>query len=173
MPLYNPAQESLPGVKYSYMNMDIPAGNTVATTLVANPETTFASSFIVPAGGITPGTVIDVWAAGVFSSLANAASLTLKLKVAGTTVASISAPLNLLTSNKGWTFDTWSHVLSDGKVESQGQGNFAGSAMSINNSSSYTINSAVDMPVSLTAQFGAVGLGNSIQLRQLIVSVSG
>lgn len=171
MPIFNPI-DNTGMVRYSYINPTIPAGNTITGQALTTPETAFESSFVVPAGGIRAGTVVDIWAAGTFSSAVSALSLTLRLKVAGQTIASINTPLSLLTSNKGWTFDTLSNVLSDGKVESQGQGNFAGTMTPISNTASYTIDSTVDMPVTITAQWGAVGASNSIQLRQLIVSIA-
>lgn len=175
MPLFNPQEGS--AIKYQYNNSEIPAGNTVASSLVLNPETTFASSGSIPSNVFAPGQIVRIYVAGVYGSGLLSLPLTLKVKSGSNTLASVAFTPILNLANKGWSIELFCNVFNLATVEIQGTATFAGTGstsnvMPVGNSSSFSVNMNNDVPISFTAQWGALAVGGTIQLRIFSIQVT-
>lgn len=174
MPLFNPTEGA---VKYYYVNPDIPTGNTITSTLTANPETTFTSQTTVPFSLLSIGSVIRIKAAGLYGSGVLSLPLTIKVKVGTTVIATCAFTPLLNLANRGWEFETTSLILSDNTMETQGFASFSTTAtaandMDMENSTTFNISSNMDWPITVTAQWGALAVGGAIQMRLFTVQVS-
>lgn len=172
MPLTNPPEGQ--SFKYQFSNTDIPAGNTIASALVANPETLFSTNTEIPSNVFSPGTIVKVRIAGTYGTGIVSLPLTIRIKSGATVLGSVTLTPLLNLTNKGWMMEVECNVFDLQTVDIQGQGIFGGmpDPYAIGNTSTFSVNMNNNVPVSASAQWGALALGGSITLRQLIVQVS-
>lgn len=176
MPVYNPIETSAGMVKFQYVNPDRPAGNTIASSLTSNPKTAFASTTIIPESTATIGGIAHISGKGLFGSGIISLNLTVSVEMAGVTVASVSVIPALSLVNMPWSIDINATILSSGMVEVQGDASFSSSltaatVINIRNTADYSMSVSGGVPVTISAQWGALALGGTISLRQMIVQV--
>lgn len=149
-------------------NTTIPGGNVIANTAV---ETAFASTIVIPANTLSAPCMVDLWAAGVHSTLL-APSLTLKLKIDGSVVLNSTAiVLASAISARAWMMRS-SFLILPGAVDVQGEARFSSGASSeisalLANDVTISPNLGIDHVISLSAQWSIQNASNSIKLRQL------
>lgn len=175
MPVYNNPVGNT--IKYQYVNPDIPSGNTISSSLVANPKIAFASTTTIPESTAVIGGVARIEGRGLFGSGLISLALTVSVEMAGVTVASVSVTPALNLANMPWNIDIHATILSSGLVEIQGYASFssalaATTVMNIRNTASYNMSIAGGVPVTISASWGALALGGIITLRQMIVTVT-
>lgn len=171
MPTYNPI---LAGsmIKFQYVNPDIPAGNTIASALIGNTKTAFASTTTIPESTAIIGGIAQIMGAGVINSGITALSLTISIEMAGIVVATAVQAVSINLTNTGWKIDIRATILGNGTVEVQGMCNLGTSVLPIKNTAPFAMSTAGGVPVTISATWGTLALGGSITLRQLIVQVS-
>lgn len=174
MPVYNPLEGS--AIKYKYINPDIPAGNTVTSSLISNPKTAFTSSTTIPESTAVIGGIASITASGVYGSGIVSLGLTVNVEMAGIVVGSVTVTPVLSLTNMPWNLDVKATILNSGLVEVQGQVSFASSLtattlVNIRNTASYSMSITGGVPVVISIQYGALALGGTITLRQMIVEV--
>lgn len=179
MPYYPPTDGMSP-VLFKWTNPDIPSGNTVASTLIANPKVAFVSGQLpdskIPEEYCRIGGVARISAKGNYSSGVAAIGMTVGIDMAGVTVASVSITPVLNLGNMPWSIDITATILGNGQVEIQGMASFSSSltaatVMNIRNIATFTMSTAGGVQVTPFTQFGALALGGSITLRQMIIEV--
>jgi hypothetical protein len=157
--------------RYQYTNPSIPSGNTVTSSLVTNSETSFTSSAIIPASAFNTGAIVHIEASGLYSTGVVSLPLTVKVKSGSMVLASSSFTPVLNLTNQGWEMDLTCNVFDLSTVEIQGTAMF-GTMTTVNNTASFSVNMSNDVPVSISATWGSLAVGGSIQLRILAVQVS-
>lgn len=174
------APEPVNNTFFKWTNPDIPTGNTITSSLIANPKVYFASGQLpdakIPEQYCLIGGVARISAKGVYSSGVIAVGMTLAIDMAGVTVASVTITPALNLGSMPWAMDITATILTDGKVEIQGYASFATSltatsVINIRNITSFTMSIAGGVQVSPNVQFGALAVGGSITLRQMIIEV--
>lgn len=158
-----------------YANASIPGGNTISNTA---SETTFTSSYTIPASSLAAGDsfAIDLW--GVYSA-GIAQSITIKIKMGSTIIlnsGSISGIVN--GSNLAWSARIGVGIMAagaSGSLDAQGSLSFATAvtaALSVNigAASTQTIDTTAAQAVTVTATWGAASASNSITLRQMRIA---
>lgn len=149
-------------------------------TLTGTAENAFSTSYTLPGGTCQTGKIIRVTARGVISTynagLGNPGTITMRLKVGGTTVATSGGGGNFINSmaNRGWTLQFDMLCVNYGSNLVQGQGSFDVSASNVLfdlvNTADVSVPSlASDQVITLTKAFSNNNAGNTITLRQLIV----
>jgi hypothetical protein len=160
-----------------YQDGSVPGGNTIANTV---SETNFTSSYTMPPNSLKVGSVIRLAATGVFSTALVAPTLALEVNIGNTTV--ITAPTLTLTaalSNAAWNASMLAIVTaigSSGSFEVQGSLTTSTSAVVavpslVPNTSPFTIDTTGNQTITLSAQWGALSLSNSVTLRQLTIEI--
>jgi hypothetical protein len=162
-----------------FSNTSIPAGNTVANTAA---ETAFTSSYTVAANSLRAGSVIRVKLFGTYSTDALVApTLQGKMKIGGTTRLDTGALTAVLgATNRGWTAEGSIVVHSigaSGVADAQGTAQFATAAtaaLSVHmpNTATFTLDTTATQAITVTVQWGAADVDNTITLRQMIVEIS-
>lgn len=177
MPIFNPPQETS---SFKWTNPDIPSGNTVVSSLVANPKVAFASGLLadskIPEPYCLIGGVARISAKGMYSSGVVSVGMTVYIDMAGVTVASVSVTPVLNLASMPWALDITATILGDGKVEIQGYASFSSSltaatVINIRNTASFTMSIVGGVQVTPGIQFGALAVGGSITMRQMIIEV--
>lgn len=177
MPLYNPPTGS---IVFQYVNPDIPAGNTITSALIANPKTPFASNGSIPEAAAFIGAEANLEASGIWSTLLNL-PLTLTVDFQGVTIATATLPIALISgtiTSKKWSLQLTATIQNSGMIEVQGSAQFWTTdtsmvALPIKNTTQFSMSTAGGVPFVVSAQWGALSLGGSITLRQLVVQVTG
>lgn len=172
MPLFNPSDAS--SFKFQFTNTDIPSGNTIISALLANPEILFVTNTEIPSNAFSPATIVKIRASGMYSSGVVSLPLTVRIKSGTTVLGSVTLTPLLNLSNRGWSIELECSVFDLQTVDIQGQGVFGGmpDPYVIGNNTTFTVNMNNNVPISASAQWGALALGGSITLRQLVVQVS-
>lgn len=156
-----------------YSDGTTPVGNTVTST----SETAFTSSYTIAASTLAVGDVIRVKAYGVYSGTV-LPTFRAKMKFGSTIMLDTGALTGLVTgSNLGW----WAEgnfivktIGASGTIEAQGYAEFSTAAttgLSVNpvNTATITIDTTASQAVTITAQWGAGGTGQTITLREISV----
>jgi hypothetical protein len=173
MPSFDPYAANNIG-KFRYKNADIPAGNTVISALVSNPETLFTSNTEIPSSVFSADSVVSIEARGVYSTGVISLPLTVRVKSGTAILGSVTLTPALSLSNRGWSIELRCNIFDLQTVDIQGEAVFGGmpDPYAIGNSSVFSVNMNNNVPISVSVQWGALALGGSIQLRQLIVQAS-
>lgn len=176
MPTWNPQTS---GLLWQYVNPTIQSGDTITSTLLANPKTPFPSaSTSIPEAATGIGYALKIVADGVYSTVLTL-PFTLTVELGGLTVGTAVLPVSLLSgavTNRKWQLDLEATIQASGLVEVQGQAMFwttatAMAPVEIKNTTQFSMSTVGGVPINLTAQWGALSLGGSIQLRQIIAQV--
>lgn len=158
-----------------YSDGSVPAGNTVANTTT---ETALASTYTLPANGVSVGDMLRVTLTGTYSTALVAPNLTGKLKFGSTTVLNTGALTAIAgVSNAGFTVQMWlivTAVGSGGAVEAQGYAEFAtaattGLSVNIANTAPVSVALNANQAITTTVQWSAASASNSITLRQMVI----
>lgn len=176
MATFNPPEIS-GGIKFQYVNPDRPAGNTITSSLVANPKTAFASTTVIPESTAVIGGKAQIHATGLFGTGVVSLGLTVSIEMSGVTVASVTVTPALSLVNMPWNIDITATILSSGLVEVQGQASFSSSltaatVVNIRNTADYSMSISGGVPVTISAQWGGLSVGGTISLRQMFVVVT-
>lgn len=159
-----------------YVNESIPAGNTIENTVT---ETAFASEYTIAGDSLSEPTVFRVRLSGIYSTDAVLApTIRVRVKMGVTTILDTGIITAVIgAADSGWTADMVMVVTTPGataSVEAQGFIEFATGAtiaLVINtpNSSPYTIDTTVDVPITATVEWGTADVDNTVQLRVMEV----
>lgn len=158
-----------------YATTTVPGGNTVANTTT---ETTFASSYPIPAGSVSAGDIIEVHLSGVLSAGVVVPTLQGKLKLGSTTVIDTGALAGLVNgTDLAWDARIRIHVVvagSSGSVEVSGLLTFATAANAAltvvrHTTAAVAIDFSAAQAIAATATWSAASASNSITLRQMMV----
>ena len=159
-------------------NTSVPAGNTVANTIT---ETSFASTYNIPANDCFPGRIYRVTARGVYGTTTTAPTLLIKLKTGSTLLAQTGAGTALTTTanmtNMQWQLRAdvvCSTAGAAGTVEAQGlferaTSTTANAPWSMVNTAAITYNTTTAQTLQISAKWNTAKAANTITLRQLIV----
>jgi len=174
MPLFNPTE--IGGAKYHWVNPDIPTGNTVVSSVTANPKTAFASTTSIPESTALIGGIAHITGRGLFGSGVVSLGLTISVEMAGIVVATVTVTPALSLTNMPWYIDIVATILNSGQVEIQGSASFSSSLtaatmINIRNLAPFTMSTAGGVPVTISAQYGALAVGGTITLRQMVIEV--
>jgi hypothetical protein len=175
----NPSWASIPfSGSLVYQDGTVPGGNTIANTGAA---TAFASSYSIPAGSLTVGSVIRVKLYGVYSTALTPPTITLAIKVGSTTLLTTGAitAVNSLTNDGWWTeaLMTVTAIGASGSMEAQGFSCFATAATAAQNvdMTNTAVVGSIDTTASLAltanVTWGTASASNTITLREMIVEV--
>ena len=151
----------------------VQAGDTVANTTT---ETTFATSYTLPANAIAAGKVIRVTARGVLSTAATGPTLTLRLKLDTTTLLSSGAMAVGASRANAWWFlqaeITYRGSGSPANVEIQGWVNTAFVVgTSAGNAAEASLATNVNRVLGVSAAWGTANASNTITMRSFVVEV--
>jgi hypothetical protein len=170
-----PAIQSLVSIS-KFVNTTVPAGNTVANTVV---ETAFSSTYSIPAKSAKVGTRYRITARGTLRTALSAPTITLRLKFAGVTVCATPAMTCGSTSSNDFGFQFVVDVVQNSigglaAVEAQGQAavprtSTVQDSHGAANTGPVAGDTTVARAISLTAQWSAAAINNSITLRQFLV----
>lgn len=174
MPLFTPSEQST-GIKYQYVLTEIPSA--LSSGLVFNTKVPFAiTSPIIPESTAVIGGVAKIKAGGLFGSGALSLAQTISIQMQGLDVASVTFTPALNLANMPWDIDIEATILSNGTVIVHGDA-ILGTAsnavvVSIRNTTAFTMSTAGGVPVAVSNSYGALSIGGTITLRQLIVQVT-
>lgn len=156
-----------------YSNTSVPGGNTVVNTTT---ETTFASSYVIPASSLAAGDVLYADIYGFYSTALVAPNITIKIKLNATTYLSSGALTCVAgVANAGFharfslSFFT---IGSSGTVQADAIGWFATAATTtlssaVPNTTTQAVNTTVNDTIYVTVTWSAASGSNSITLSQL------
>lgn len=162
------------------VNTSIPAGNTVANS---TSETNFASKRTLSANSLSVGQVIRVTAYGIYGTDAiSAGTITLKLKVGSTDLATSGALTNIVgLANRGWTLNALAVVTAigaSGAIETQGWAALStavntATVADLETTAATSVDTTVSLDIQISVTLSVADTDNTIQLRQLLVEVLG
>lgn len=163
------------GAPAIYVNVDQPAGNTVANS---SAETAFASSKAIGVPLFTVGTIFRLSMAGVYGTDATPPTLRIRVKLNSTTILDSGAvTMTGSITARGWTTEALMVVQSigaSGDIEGQGFSSFstaAGTALAVHlfNAATVTLDTTAGALLSVTAQWGTADTDNTITCRQFLI----
>lgn len=174
MPIYNPLEGN---IKYQYVNPDIPAGNTILSSVSSNPKTAFISSTTIPEVTAIIGGIANITGSGLYGSGIISLGLTVSVEMAGSVVATTTVTPALSLTNMPWNINVVATILNSGLIEVTGQASFSSSLtaatlVNIRNTSSYSMSTVGGVPVTISVTWGTLALGGTITLRQMTVNVT-
>lgn len=159
-----------------FRNVSVPGGNTIAGNTT---ETAFNSQTTILANSLSLGNAYRVTGRGNYTTGTLATSITLKVKLGSTVLASSSFnSVTLSQTQMAFRIQIQLIVYSigaTGQVEAQGEVSLITSTNTVQmagliNIAPVTVDTTVDNILSVTAQFGGLGASTaSIQLRTLFV----
>lgn len=158
-------------VKPAYVQTSIQPGDTRS-----NSAGDFASHYVIPAGTLEVGDVVEIWAAGTETVVAGE-NHKYSVKLGGTTVLPAAGMSQAAVADNAWSLQARLIVTAigtSGEVEAQGvviqQNGGAVSNLLVPNTSTVAVNTTVDQPLTI-ALAGTVSTGGSSRMRQLIVKI--
>ena len=158
------------GSSLVYADASVPGGNTVANTVT---ETAFASTYTIPADGLTVGTVVRIKVAGVYSTdAAVAPTLTLRFDIGGTTMLSQAITLDIGETNAPFHADITGVVSvsgASGEIEHHGVLTVDQVDYQLSATSTTSIDTTGTLAVEVTAQWGAADADDTVTLREMAV----
>lgn len=159
------------GIKV-YSNTAVPGGNTIANT---GSDTAFNSSYTVPANTLSAGDVVRLKLWGIYSTALTPPTITVKVKIGGTTVLNTGAITTVgNVSSAGFFMDidlSFFTIGASGTCDAQAYGEYAtalttGLSINVPNSSTTTIDTTVDELIQVTITWGTASASNTITCRQ-------
>ncbi len=171
------SSNTITGIPKLCSNTSIPSGNTITNTTT---ETAFASTCTIAANTLSAGDVIRIKLWGVYSNTLTPPTVTQKIKMGSTTLASTGAvTTGASASDKGWSSEMYILVLStgaSGTIDAQGYAEYATAAttaLTINNSnaSALSIDTTTDQAISATMQWSVASSSDTVTLRHMVVEV--
>lgn len=160
-----------------YADGSVPGGNTVASSAA---EVTFASTYTIPANRLVAGSLIRIACRGVLSTDVAPPSMTLKLKVGGTTYLNTAAVVQVASlTDQGWALIADLVVVSigaPGSIEAQGEAKFATASTTamlemLKNTSAFAPDTTGTLAIEVTAKWSAAAAANTITLRTMTVEI--
>lgn len=156
-----------------YATISMPSGNTVASTAA---ETTFETTYNIPANTLTGGSVLHLRLAGVYGTHSTAPTVRIRVKLGGTTLLDTAAYTTTLSmSNRGWGVEAAIHCHvagASGVLEAQGVARFSTSAaagvlLDMENTATSSVDTTTANALEVTVQWGTSNSANTITLRQM------
>lgn len=161
-----------------YVDGSVPAGNTVANTIVA---TALTSSTILTANTLVANNVIRIRLAGLYSTAVVPPTMKLDIKIGSVIIATTGSITSVGSlTNQGWT--GWIDFIItnagvSGTGECQGYGEYATAATTsltsnlINTSAITGINFTVNQTITAVITWGTASASNSLTCRQFEVYI--
>lgn len=162
------------GGSLAYVNVSVPAGNTVANT---GTETAFASTYTIPANALQQGSVINIKAAGIYSTDAVPPTLRVRVKLGSTTILDSGAMTLSAVADAGWWIDGQAAIFTGGAagdLDAQGLivlNTGAGTSLAVNleNTAPISIDTTANQAVTISVEWGTADADNTITMRQMAI----
>lgn len=162
------------GGSLAYVNVSVPGGNTVANTVT---ETAFASTYTIPANALQQASVINVKAAGVYSTDATPPTVRIRVKLGSTTILDSGVVTLLAVTDSGWWLDGQAAIFAaggSGSLDAQGlfvlnTGSGTSLAINLENTAAISIDTTANQAVTITVEWGTADADNTITMRQMAI----